>query len=76
MVFVSCVERHTLAREGVDDLFLDTFLPFGETLVLGEREAMYSWGMRRRTFPTAMMGDEVSREMDWLWCVVDSLSCR
>lgn len=55
------MKRHTLAREGVNDLFLDTFLTLGETLVLGERKATDSRGMHGRTFPTAMTGDEVSR---------------
>lgn len=39
MGFILEMQRHTLARERVDDLFLDTFLTLGETLVLGEREA-------------------------------------
>lgn len=71
MGFILNMERHTLAGEGVDNLFLDTFLTLGETLVLGEREATDSWGMRVPTFPTAMTGDGVSRELDWLYCVVD-----
>lgn len=75
MRLVLDAERHTLARERVDDLLLDTFLTLGETLVLEEREAMDSQGIRGPTFPTAMMGDEVSRQLDWLWCVL-MLSCR
>ena len=59
MVLVLDAEKHTLAGEGVDDLFLDTFLTLGETLVLGEREVMDSLGMGGRTFPTAMIRDAV-----------------
>lgn len=44
MGFILNMERHTLAREGVDNLFLDAFLTLGEALVLGEREATDSWG--------------------------------
>jgi hypothetical protein len=63
MGFILDAEKHTLAREGVNDLFLDTFLTLGETLVLGKREATESWGTRGRTFPTAITGDEVSRQL-------------
>ena len=28
--------------------------------------------MHGRTFPTAMTGDEGSRQLEWLWCVVDA----
>ena len=44
MKCVLSMERHTLAREWVDDLFLDAFLTLGETFVLGERETRAASG--------------------------------
>ena len=53
------VVLHTFAREGVDDLLLDTLLTLGETLVLQAKLVSIrstTSTTTSSTLPTAMMG--------------------
>ncbi len=53
--------QRTLAREGVDDLLLDTLLSLRETLILEENQAVSidpHQEYLQPTFPTAMLGQK------------------